>query len=74
MLASRAREDFVAASRVLDRLVMSQNLVVPLFYLPEVWVAHARGVAFPARTANFAIPIEALWREPESDAASRALN
>ncbi|MCX7324835.1 MAG: extracellular solute-binding protein [Hyphomicrobiales bacterium] len=74
MLASRAREDFVAASRVLDRLVMSQNLVVPLFYLPEVWIAHARGVAFPARTANFATPIEALWREPESGAASRALN
>jgi peptide/nickel transport system substrate-binding protein len=74
MLASRAREDFAAAARVLDRLVMSQNLVVPLFYLPEVWIAHARGVAFPARTARFATPIEALWRETEAGAAGRALN
>ncbi|MCX6419304.1 MAG: hypothetical protein NTU50_07830 [Actinobacteria bacterium] len=40
MLSARAREDFVAAARVLDRLVMSGHFVVPLFVLPDLWVAH----------------------------------
>lgn len=70
MLAARAREDYVAAARVLDRLVMSGHFVIPLFYLPETWVAHQRGVGIPARPARFGFPLEALWREPESATGS----
>jgi peptide/nickel transport system substrate-binding protein len=70
MLSARAREDYVAASRVLDRLVMSGNFVIPLFYLPETWVAHQRGVGIPARPARFGFSLEALWREPESATGS----
>ena len=39
MLAARSREDFVAAVRALDRVLISGYYVVPLFYLPEQWVA-----------------------------------
>lgn len=65
MLAARSREDYVAAARLLDRLVLSGTPVVPLFYLPETWVAHRRGVGFPARMARFGFTTEALWREPD---------
>lgn len=65
MLAAKEREDFVAAARVLDRLVMSGHYVVPLFYLPEIWVSHQRGVGIPARHARYGFAVEALWREPE---------
>lgn len=65
MLSARAREDFVAAARVLDRLVMSGHFVVPLFVLPDLWVAHQRGVGIPARPARFGFAVESLWREPD---------
>ncbi len=65
MLSAREREDYVAASRVLDRLVMAGHYVVPLFYLPETWVAHQRGIGMPARPARYGFPIETLWRDAE---------
>jgi peptide/nickel transport system substrate-binding protein len=72
MLAARSRDDYVAAARVLDRLVMSGHYVVPLFYLPETWIAHQRGVGFPARPARFSFPLESLWREPDPGASRAA--
>ena len=39
MLRARERADFVAAVRALDRVLISGCYVVPLFYLPEQWVA-----------------------------------
>jgi peptide/nickel transport system substrate-binding protein len=72
MLSARAREDYVAAARLLDRLVMSGHYVVPLFYLPQVWVAHARGIAFNERTPRFSFSTDAMWREPSDGAAPAA--
>jgi peptide/nickel transport system substrate-binding protein len=74
MLAAREREDYVAAARVLDRLVMGGHYVVPLFYLPDIWIAHQRGVGLPSRPARFAFPVEALWREPEPANGARISN
>jgi peptide/nickel transport system substrate-binding protein len=73
MLAARSREDYVAAARVLDRLVMSGRYVVPLFFLPEIWVAHQRGIGFPERMPRFNFTVEALWRVGEPT-ASRVSN
>ena len=39
LLRARERADFVAAVRALDRVLISGCYVVPLFYLPEQWVA-----------------------------------
>ena len=39
MLAAKSQEDFVAAVRALDRVLISQHYVVPLYYLPDQWVA-----------------------------------
>src|SRR5690606_27473879 len=49
LLAAREREDFVASVRSLDRLLLSGFYVVPLYYLPETWIALARDVSLPAR-------------------------
>src|SRR5262249_25017941 len=38
LLAARTHEDFVAAVRALDRILISGAYVVPLFYLPDQWV------------------------------------
>ena len=39
LLHARTRPDLVDAARALDRVLMSGSFVVPLFYLPEQWVA-----------------------------------
>jgi peptide/nickel transport system substrate-binding protein len=51
MLEAPTREDFVAATRALDRILISGDYVVPLFYLPDTWVAHWDTVAHPEKTS-----------------------
>ena len=48
-LAARERSDFVAAVRALDRLLISGSYVVPLFYLPEQWVARWSTIQHPGK-------------------------
>ncbi|MHB2166290.1 extracellular solute-binding protein [Alsobacter sp. R-9] len=63
MLAARSREDFVAATRALDRVLLSGFYVVPLFNQPEQWVARSAAVKRPDRASLFGFQPETLWRE-----------
>jgi peptide/nickel transport system substrate-binding protein len=65
MLAARERPDFVAAVRALDRLLMSGCYVVPLFYLPQQWVARWATLAHPDRTSLFGYLPETWWYQPK---------
>jgi peptide/nickel transport system substrate-binding protein len=65
MLSARERTDFVAAVRALDRLLISGCYVVPLFYLPEQWVARWASIAHPARTSLFGYLPETWWQQPK---------
>ena len=65
MLSARERTDFVAAVRALDRLLISGCYVVPLFYLPEQWVARWVSIAHPARTSLFGYLPETWWQQPK---------
>ncbi len=62
MLAATDRDAFVGHVRTLDRLLMSGFYVVPLFYVPELWLARASSVQRPQRQAAFGFVPEALWR------------
>jgi len=64
ILGARKREDFVAAVRALDRLLLSGFYVVPLYYLPETWFAHVRDVVLPERKPAYFLATEALARRP----------
>ncbi len=65
MLAARTQEDFVAAVRALDRVLVSGFYVVPLFYLPEQWIARWTTVDHPEATALTGYRLEAWWKVPE---------
>jgi len=65
MLRARERADFVAAVRALDRLLISGFYVVPLFYLPEQWVARRAFIAHPAHTSLFGYLPETWWYQPK---------
>jgi len=64
MLQAREHDDFVAAVRALDRVLISGSYVVPLFYLPQQWVARWNYVAPPARTSLYGYLPETWWRVP----------
>jgi peptide/nickel transport system substrate-binding protein len=64
MLAARSRDDFVAAVRALDRVLMSGFYVVPLFHLPQQWVARWAYIQHPAATSLFGYLPETWWRAP----------
>jgi peptide/nickel transport system substrate-binding protein len=62
MLAAQSREDFVAATRALDRILLSGFYVVPLYYPPAQWVARWTRVAHPERTSLFGFLPETWWQ------------
>jgi peptide/nickel transport system substrate-binding protein len=63
LLKAREREDFIAAVRALDRLLMSGFYLVPLFHLPEQWVARWTTIAHPDETSLFGYLPETWWRQ-----------
>ena len=60
--------DSVAAARTLDRLLLSGFYVVPLYYLPDTWIAHGRDIVLPARKPAFFLSTEVLARLPATPA------
>jgi peptide/nickel transport system substrate-binding protein len=66
MLKARAREDFVAAVRALDRLLISGHYVVPLFHIAAQWVARWAYIQHPAVTSVSGFLPETWWRQPST--------
>jgi peptide/nickel transport system substrate-binding protein len=64
MLEATTREGFVAAVRALDRVLISGYYVVPLFYLPDQWVARWSYIRHPAVTPLSGFVPESWWRAP----------
>ena len=63
LLAAETRDDFIAAARALDRVLISGDYVIPLYHLPRQWVAHSSGVGRPEKTSLFGYIVETWWRE-----------
>jgi peptide/nickel transport system substrate-binding protein len=62
LLGARERDEFVTAVRALDRLLMSGLYVLPLFHLPEDWIARWPGVERPKTLSLYGTPLETWWR------------
>jgi peptide/nickel transport system substrate-binding protein len=61
LLAARSREDFVTAVRALDRILMSGIYVVPLFHLPDQWVARWTRIAHPDKSSLYGYEPTTWW-------------
>jgi peptide/nickel transport system substrate-binding protein len=48
LIASKKKEDFIAAAKSLDRLLISGHYIIPLFHWPHQWVATSNRVKQPA--------------------------
>ncbi|MEQ8745363.1 extracellular solute-binding protein [Pyruvatibacter sp.] len=60
MLEARAREDFVAAVRALDRVLLSGHYVIPLYHAPDQWVARWQDLEHPQIQPNF-VRFDTWW-------------
>jgi peptide/nickel transport system substrate-binding protein len=61
MLKATERIDFVAATRALDRVLLSGFYVVPLYFPPKQWVARWTRIAHPQKTSLFGYLPETWW-------------
>ncbi len=65
LLAAHTREDFVSAVRSLDRVLMSGNYVIPLFHLPQQWVAYWRQLRHPDKPTPYGFRFDAWWYDDD---------
>nr|WP_198598251.1 extracellular solute-binding protein [Mangrovicella endophytica] len=64
--SARTPEDFEAAARAYDRVLISGHYVVPLFHIPELWLARWSFIKHPETTPLYGYQFETFWREPAS--------
>ena len=72
LLAAETREDFVSATRALDRVLLSGDYVVALFYLPRQWVAYWRSLKRPEDTPLYGYQIDTWWHDPSTNGGDGA--
>ena len=65
MLAARDRAVFVSAVRSLDRVLMSGFYAIPVFNIPEQWIARWNRIQRPQTTALTGYLPETWWYRPQ---------
>ena len=63
LLRAEAAPDFAAAVRAFDRVLMSGDYAIPLFYLPKAWVAYWSHLKHPATAPLAGFDIDTWWTE-----------
>jgi peptide/nickel transport system substrate-binding protein len=61
LLEAKGEEEFVSAVRALDRVLLSGDYVIPLFYVPKQWVAYWKNLKHPEKTPLFGYNIDSWW-------------
>ena len=64
MLNAREKDDFVAAVRVLDRLLISGNYMVPMQHNPQQFIAYWNKLAHPEKDPLFGFQLPTWWVKP----------
>jgi peptide/nickel transport system substrate-binding protein len=63
LLGAQSHDEFVGAVRALDRVLLSNFYIVPLFYSPEQWIAYSARLGRPQATPLFGVAIDAWWSQ-----------
>jgi peptide/nickel transport system substrate-binding protein len=63
LLTAERQEDFVAAVRAFDRVLMSGDYALPLFHLPKVWLAHRSHLKHPSTAPLAGYDLDTWWSE-----------
>ncbi len=71
MLKATTREAFVAATRALDRVLLSGFYLVPLYFPPRQWVARWTHIGRPAHTSLYGYLPETWWHKGATGRGSK---
>jgi len=63
LIEARDRKKFVTVARAIDRVLMSNYYVIPLFHLPAQWVAHKSNLRHPTTTSLYGYRIDTWWSQ-----------
>ncbi|WP_160010499.1 extracellular solute-binding protein [Rhizobium sp. 18055] len=61
ILTARSAEDFTAAVRSHDRLLLSGHYVLPLYHVDKQWVAHSKRIGRPDTVPLYGYQLPAWW-------------
>ncbi len=61
LLKAKEHDEFVAAVRAFDRVLLSGDYVVPMFHDPKQWIAANARLSFPKQTALFGVDLNTWW-------------
>ena len=61
LLTASAPEEFTAAVRAFDRALLSGDYVIPLYYLPTVWIAHWNHLRHPQIAPLSGFDLDTWW-------------
>ena len=65
LLEARERPDFVSAVRALDRALMSGGYAIPVFNVPQQWIARWNRIEQPTAISLSGYLPETWWSKPE---------
>jgi peptide/nickel transport system substrate-binding protein len=63
LLRAEREDHFIAAVRAFDRVLMSGDYAIPLFYLPKAWVAYRSHLKHPSTPPLSGLDIDTWWSE-----------
>ena len=68
MVAATTKDDFIAAVRAFDRVLLSGFYITPLYHSPTQWIAASTKLARPDKLPRYALPLfgvtlDAWWRQ-----------
>lgn len=70
VIFAKDRDELVAATRALDRVLLWNFYLVPQWHLPEIWTAYWNKFGKPETQPGYAgIDIDSWWIDPEKEAA-----
>lgn len=61
MLTVRSKEDFEAAVRAYDRMLISGHYLVPLYHIPDQWVARRKYIGYPEKLPLYGYQLNTWW-------------
>ena len=65
MLNARAKDDYVAAVRALDRLLISGAYMIPMQHSTKQYLAYWTYLDHPAETSLYGYQLPVWWRKPQ---------
>jgi peptide/nickel transport system substrate-binding protein len=66
LIRAKTEDELVAAMRALDRVLLSGDYTVPLFYPAHQWVAYRSHLRYPAKTSLYGYLLDTWWADPNA--------